>query len=76
MSKQSIAISRLRNGDVKGALKMASSFRLGVSDEESTVLKRGYECMINPRFYAQLGYDPKSETEKAKAVMNALFGFD
>ena len=55
-------------GDVKGALKIASTFKIGITREEAKALKSGYEAIVHPAFYLQLGKDLNQMTAKAKEV--------
>ena len=55
-------------GDVKEALRIAATFRKGVTRDESKTLKLGYEVIAFPDFYRQLGRDLDLLTEKAKEV--------
>lgn len=61
------------NGDVKTALRIASSFRLGLSREESILLKRGYECLVHPTFYIQLGMNPEKTVADALDLFRSKF---
>lgn len=55
-------------GQVKAALRIAKTFRLGLTPEERAALVRGYECMVHPDFYRALGKDPGAEVERAIRV--------
>lgn len=55
-------------GDHKGALRLAKGFKLGLTKDEQKTLGTGYECMVNPSFYQQLGKDPAQCIEQAKQV--------
>lgn len=67
------AITLFRLGDVKGALRLAKDFRLGVTPSERAQLARAYECFIRPDFYRQLGFNPKWEIEQGCAVFLRLW---
>ena len=67
------AIALFRLGDVKGALKIAQRFRLGVTPTERAQLARAYECFIRPDFYRQLGFNPVWEIEQGCAVFLRLW---
>jgi hypothetical protein len=47
----------------KAALCGAKDFRIGVSDEQRSVMRRGYECMVHAEFYLQIGIDPEKAIE-------------
>ena len=73
ISKTRQAVEAFYRGDVKVALKIASGFRIGVSPVERSVLKRGFECMHSPDFYAQLGKDPEECQREAVALFRSKF---
>lgn len=66
VSKTKQAAELLTAGDHKGCLKMMSGFRLGLSKQESNILRTGYECLVHPRMYQQLKVDVD------KAVVEAV----
>jgi len=59
------------SGDHKSALRIASTFKIGVSSAESKVLKRGYECLVHPEFYKQLNIDCQSAIASAVTLCTA-----
>lgn len=61
-------------GEFKRALRIAKEFRIGIAKEDSDAMKRGYECMINPRFYAQIGYDPNKEIALGIETITRIYG--
>jgi hypothetical protein len=63
-----LAVDAYRAGNVNAALRIARRFRLGLTVEERRQLVRGYECLINPGFYRQLGFDPGVELAKATVI--------
>lgn len=71
--KQKQAVEAFHAGDIKSALKLASGFRLGVTRQQSIVLKRGYECMVWPDQYRRLKKDPEACIEEAKRVFKEVF---
>jgi hypothetical protein len=42
-------------GEYKKALSGAKDFRIGVTREQRSVMRRAYECMVHPEFYRQIG---------------------
>ena len=60
--------------DYKKALRIAKDFRLGISKSDSDAMKRGYECMINPTFYEQIGINAKSAVELGIKTIERLYG--
>ncbi len=61
-------------GEFKKALRIAKEFRMGIAKADSDAMKRGYECMINPNFYAQIGYDPEKEIERGIETITRIYG--
>ncbi len=57
MTKTEQARLALKNGDTKTALRIVSSFPSLRRTYVGKVIKRGYESLVNPRFYKQLGQD-------------------
>lgn len=62
-------------GQYMEALKICKDWDYSNPTHRS-ILKRGYECKLYPRFYEQLGYTPSSEYEKAVAVLSEVYGKD
>jgi hypothetical protein len=63
--KTEIAIAHFENENIKTALKIASEFRIGLTEEERKQIKLGYECMVHRDFYLQIGRNPAKEIDKA-----------
>jgi len=61
-------------GDYKAALRIAKDFKLGISREDSDRMKRGYECMTNPRFYQSIGVDTHQTSLEAVGIVIRLYG--
>lgn len=77
MERKSDAVRRLAAaGDFKAALRIAKGFRLGITPEERSVITRGYECIINPRFYRSIGVDPAAAVEKGVETVKRLYGWN
>lgn len=72
-SKTSQAVEAFKKQDFKKALKLASSFRIGITRQQSAVLKRGYECLVWPSQYLQLKKDPDLCVEEAKVLFSNLW---
>lgn len=73
VTKTELAVQAFHAGDTAKALKLASGFKLGITKQQSTVLKRGYECLHYPDTYRQLGKDPAACVAEATALFNQLF---
>lgn len=66
--KTAAARAAFAAGDLKAALRIAKTFRLGLTPDERSILIRGYECIVHPEFYRQLGRDPEAAIEAARQV--------
>lgn len=42
--------------------------------EHRRILRTGYDCLMYPKFYEQLGYDVKSKYDEAVRVLEELYG--
>lgn len=74
MKKKTQQVKELfASGDVKAALRIAKTFRLGVTCDERKTIVRGYECMVNPGFYVALGFDPALCVMQATETAKRLF---
>lgn len=74
MERKSDTVRRMvAEGDFKSALRIAKGFRLGISKEDSDTMKRGYECLLYPSFYRQIGVDPSEAVEKAVETVCKLY---
>lgn len=74
MKKTDMVRELLQKGNIKGALRIAKSFRLGITKEQLDAMSSAYECMLYPDFYKQIGKNPETEIERGKAVINTLYG--
>jgi hypothetical protein len=75
MEKKSDAVRRLvREGKMKEALQIAKGFRLGISQEQRDAMERGYEAMLYPSFYRQIGKSPDDLIRQGKEVLVQLYG--
>lgn len=74
--KSDIVRKLVADREFKSALKIAKDFRIGISKSDSDAMKRGYECMVNPKFYAQIGFDPQKEIEKGIETITRIYGKD
>jgi len=57
MSKTSILRSHIAKREYKSALRIAKTFRIGISKEDQRTLQYAYECLVFPDQYRQLGRD-------------------
>ncbi|MEH7114548.1 hypothetical protein V7124_19610 [Neobacillus niacini] len=66
--KTEIACEYWERLNIKAALRLASEFRIGLTEEERKQIKLGYECYVHGDFYKQLGKNPRKEIEKAMDI--------
>lgn len=75
MEKKSDVVRRLvAAGDYRKALSYAKDFRLGITKEQHEKMLRGYECMMHPAFYSQIGIDPRQAVADGVSVLKAIYG--
>jgi hypothetical protein len=53
----------------KAALRGAKDFRIGVTKEQRSEMRRAYESIIHPEFYHQIGIDTERAIEQGIAVL-------
>ncbi len=63
-------------GDFKNALRIASDFRLGISEQDRSCMKLGYECMNEDfaKFYKSIGIDTAKSIYRAIQTVSRLYG--
>lgn len=66
--KTELAREAFEQGNVKEALRIAKTFRIGLTKADRDAIVRGYECMVHPQFYRDLGKTPENEIEKGVQV--------
>lgn len=73
-TKTSRATSLLRSGNLKEALFIFRTFRIGFTKEERRTLQIASECLSgNALFYQQLGIDTAMEIEKSKSILASKY---
>lgn len=73
-TKTSKAISLLCTGDLKGALSIFRTFRIGFTKDERRTLQIASESLSgNSSFYRQLGIDTNNEIEKSKVILTSKY---
>lgn len=58
VSKSDDVRAFVQSGRHQDALRIASTFKLGLTKDEQAVLRRAHEATSFPDFYRQLGKDP------------------
>ena len=75
MERKSDTVRRLvSERKFKEALRIAKDFRLGIQKDDSEDMKRGYECIVHPEFYRQLGLDTDKIAQKGVETILRLYG--
>ncbi len=75
MERKSDAVRRLvSEHKYKEALRIAKEFRLGICKDDSESMKLGYECILYPDFYRQLGKDTDRIVQKGVETVIRLYG--
>lgn len=73
-TKTNKAISLLRAGNLKEALLIFRTFRIGFTKEERRTLQIASESLSgNSLFYQQLGIDTNKEIEKSKSILASKY---
>jgi len=61
-------------GNIKAALRIAKEFRLGITPDDRKHMQYGYECMVHPEFYAQLGRNVDDMVQTGQHTLFRLYG--
>lgn len=72
MSKTDQMLALLESGQGREALKIASTFRIGLSPADQKALKTAYEALTHPSFYRQLGIDLEQAVRAGVEVCRKL----
>lgn len=73
MTKTQIMLNHLEAGNVKEALAIAKTFRIGFTKEESKQLTRASEMYLGSKLYEQMGYSKEVEIGKAVATLTSKY---
>ena len=57
MTKTEIVRQHIASKDYKAALRIAKTFKIGLTREEQRMLQYAHECIVYPESYEQLGRD-------------------
>lgn len=72
--KSDMVRSLVAEQQYKKALKIAKDFRLGITPEQSSKMKKAYECMVHERFYLSLGEDTKARIAEGIKTIVSIYG--
>lgn len=73
VSKIAQARQAFSYGDYRVALRIVSGFRSNITQAEARVFKSGYEALVHPGFYKQLGRDPGAMVAAAVALFRSKY---
>lgn len=59
-------------GEYKKALQICKEWKYA-NPSHSEILRRGYDCLMYPGFYKQLGKNPEEEYMKAVEVLKEVY---
>lgn len=65
----------IREGNEKGALKLSKKIRF-CSKGDKSVMLRGYESILHPKYYKSLGQDIGQNIGNALDVLKKIVGYD
>lgn len=75
MTRKSDAVRNyVRCGQIKEALRIAKTFRLGITKEQADAMSFAYECIVHPQFYAEIGIDVDEKIRSGTEVLQSLYG--
>ena len=75
MEKMSDIVRRLvGQKEYRKALGIAKDFKMGITPEESGMMRRAYECMVHERFYLSIGTDVNEAIRVGIEVLEGLYG--
>lgn len=69
-SKTAQAVQRLKDGDLRGALSIFSTFRYDFTTDERRTIQIAHETLSgHEKFYQSIGIDTKDNLSKAKLLV-------
>ena len=72
-SKNSQVRRLVASGDYRGALRICKDW-IQSDPKDREQLRRGYECLLRPRFYKMINKDPELEYQRAVEVLKRIYG--
>lgn len=73
-TKTQQAIEWYKSGDLRKALAIIKTFRIGFTKEQKRSVQIAYECITgNGRFYEQLGYDTATLIREGVNAVEEIF---
>lgn len=74
VSKTDQVLNFMRAGDYASALRLAKTFRMGLSDDDAATLRRAHEAPLNPGFWQQIGGNPDGLRQDGIRLLHELYG--
>ena len=72
--KSDVVRAYVKCGRIKEALRVAKTFRLGITRDQAEAMCWAYECIVHPKFYAEIGIDVAEKVKAGTAVLQSLYG--
>ena len=74
ISKTEQAVSLWKSGNIKEALKIFKTFKIGISKDDKRTIELAYEMLTgNESFYKSLGIDKTEVSNKAKVIIETNY---
>ena len=74
VKKSDLVRSLVEQREYRKALNIAKDFKLGITPEQSSMMRRAYECMVHERFYLSIGTDIQKAVREGIEVLEGLYG--
>lgn len=74
VSKTNQVIAFMRAGDYTSALRIAKTFRMGLTPDDEITLRRAHEAPLNPGFWKQIGGNPEGLRQDGIRLLHELYG--
>lgn len=74
VKKSDIVRAAVASQNYKEALRIAKDFRIGITQEQRSVMARAYECIVHAGFYRQIGTDIPAAIEEGVSLVVKLYG--
>lgn len=74
MRKSDAVRAYVKCGQIKEALRIAKTFRLGITRDQADAMCWAYECIVHPKFYAEIGIDVAEKVRIGTEVLQSLYG--
>ena len=75
LNKTKLATEHFINGNYKDAFKIVKTFKINNSSDLDLII-RGYESIVHPSFYLQLGQDINKNISDAKIACKKILGIE